>query len=140
MFKFDLSALVSKVVEIVGAHGKRMKCEDLTILLAKDGYVFATDDDGDMHLDNSVKVLKGLIQVTTVLNCEVGRSGGIGLTEWEAAEKEVSPTNKLKREIIDLGFERGNATKIVNRYAADLIAGKTSPITSAIEVLAKYNK
>jgi len=138
MFKFDLSVFVSKVVEIVTANAKRMKSEDLVIALAKEGYVLATDNDGDMQIDNSVKVLKAIVSVTTVLTCEVGRTGGIGLTQWELEEKEVSPTSKLKKEIAALGFDRGDATKIVNKYVADLIAGKTTPITSAVEVLAKY--
>ncbi len=138
MFKFDLSEIVSKMVEIVSDHGKRVKSEDLVIALAKQGVIFATDNDGDMHLDNSVKVLKGLISMTTVLNCEVGRSGGIGLVEWDLEEKEVSPASKLKKEIISLGFERGEATKIVNRYVGDLISGKTAPITNPVEVLTKY--
>ena len=49
MFKFDLSDLVNKVVEIVSANGKRVKTEELVISLAKEGIVFATDNDGDMH-------------------------------------------------------------------------------------------
>ena len=140
MFKFDLSTLVSNVSDVLtaGDNRKCIKSEDVVIALAKRGFVLATDKDGDLHIDNAVKVLKGFVALTTVFTCEVGRSGGIGLTEWESEEKEVSATSALKRSLIDLGIERGEATKAVNRYVADLISGKAPLNLTPADVLKRY--
>lgn len=138
MFKFDLMVLVNKVEILAAERGKRIPTDELVILLSKDGFIFATDDEGDISVDKSVVILKGLISLTTNLNCSVGRAGGIGLTSWEkGANKPVSELTALRRDIEALGLDTSDAKIMISKYMKDLLGRKTSVLTPK-DIVANY--
>lgn len=138
MFKFDLDVLVNKIETIAAERGKRIPTDELVILLSKEGFVFATDEEGDLSVDKSVVILKGLISLTTNLNCSAGRTGGIGLTSWEkGANKPVSELTQLRRDIEAFGLDSADAKVMVSKYMKDLLGRKTD-VLNPKDIVAKY--
>ena len=50
MFKFDLDAMVSEVEGFVTERGKRIPTDEAVILLSKEGYLLAVDNEGDLDV------------------------------------------------------------------------------------------
>ena len=139
MFKFDLNEFVAKVESIVSDRGQRIPTDELVILLSKEGFLLAVDNEGDLDVEKSVLIFKSLISLTTNLNCSVGRGGGIGLTSWEkaSANKQVNELTALRRDIENLGFERSEASQLLGKYMSDLLSAKTGVMTPK-EIVGKY--
>lgn len=139
MFKFDLNEFVAKVESIVSDRGQRIPTDELVILLSKEGFVLAVDNEGDLDVEKSVLIFKSLIGLTINLNCSPGRKGGIGLTSWEkaSANKQVNELTALRRDIENLGFERSEASQLLGKYMSDLLSAKTGIMTPK-EIVGKY--
>jgi len=139
MFKFDLNEFVAKVESILVEKKKRIPTDEMVILLSKEGFLLAVDNEGDLDVEKSVLIFKSLISLTTNLNCSVGRGGGIGFTSWEkaSANKHINELTALRRDIEGLGFERSEASQLLGKYMSDLLSKKTEIMTPK-EIVGKY--
>lgn len=138
MFKFDLNELIVKAESIVSERGQRIPTDELVILLSKEGFVLAVDNEGDLDVEKAVTVFKSLTGLTTGLNCSPGRKGGIGLTSWEkTAAKSVSELTALRRDLESLGLENSDARQLLGKYMNDLLSAKVGFLNPK-EIVAKY--
>jgi len=139
MFKFDLDAMVSEVEGFVTERGKRIPTDEAVILLSKEGYLLAVDNEGDLDVEKGVVILKSVISLTTKLNCSPGRNGGIGLTAWEkvSGNKTVSELTQLRRDLESNGLDATIARNVLGKYMTDLLSSKTG-VLAPKEIIAKY--
>lgn len=139
MFKFDLDEMVSVVNSLVTDRGKRIPTDEVVVLLSKQGFLLAVDNEGDLDVEKSVPILKSVVSLTTNLNCSAGRTGGIGLTAWEktSGNKTVSELTQLRRDLEANGLESTVARSVLGKYMTDLLSSKTG-VMAPKDIIAKY--